>query len=802
MKFTLSWLKTHLETDASLDDIAAKLTAIGLEVEGVRRPGDDLAPFTVAYVVEARQHPNADKLRLCVVDTGKDRVEVVCGAPNARTGMKGVFAPPGTTIPGTGVVLKKAKIRGVESCGMLCSEREMGLSDEHEGIIELDPDAPVGAPFAEVMGLDDSLFDIAITPNRADCLGVYGIARDLAAAGLGRLKSADIEPVAGTFTSPIDVILDFPGDGPSPCPLFLGRYIRGIRNCESPRWLKDRLSSVGLRPISALVDLTNFLTIDRNRPVHVFDAGKVRGDIWLRLGQGGATFAALNGKEYVLDDAMTGIGVESGVISLAGVMGGEPTGCTMETTDVFIEIALFDPVRTAATGRTFNLESDARYRFERGVDPAFAGPGMELMTRLVIELCGGEASEVVVAGAEPAWRREIAFRPSRVKALGGVDCARDESLGILSALGFACEEEEADPVAVRPPSWRGDILGEADLVEEVLRIAGFDQIPAVSLSPTASERARPALSSTRRRLGALRRSLTARGMFEAVTWSFMPRQHAALFGDAPDALVLANPINAELDAMRPSILPNLIEACRRNADRGLAGAALFETGPVYSGTAPEEQRTVVAGVRAAAAVPRNWHGPERQVDPFDAKADALAALSAAGVSHGSLQTRAEGPAWYHPGRVGTLGLGRNALATFGELHPGVLAELGAEGPMVGFEVMMDALPRPKAKATRAKPPLAASDYPAAERDFAFILDGGVAASEVERAARNAEKTLIKAVTVFDVYAGPGIEADKKSLAITVRLEAQDRTLTDPEIDAAGAKIVANVAKMTGGVLRG
>ena len=802
MKFTLSWLKTHLETDASLDDIAAKLTAIGLEVEEVRRPGDDLAPFTVAYVVEARQHPNADKLSLCTVDTGTEQVEVVCGAPNAHTGMKGVFAPPGTTIPGTGVVLKKAKIRGVESCGMLCSEREMGLSDEHEGIIELDPDAPVGAPFAEVMGLDDPLFDIAITPNRADCLGVHGIARDLAAAGLGRLKTADVEPVAGTFASPIDVILDFPVDGPSPCPLFLGRYIRGVRNCESPRWLKERLASVGLRPISALVDLTNFLTIDRNRPVHVFDAGKVKGDIWLRLGQGGAKFAALNGKEYVLDDAMTGIGDESGVISLAGVMGGEPTGCTMETTDVFIEIALFDPVRTAATGRTFNLESDARYRFERGVDPAFAGPGMELMTRLVIELCGGEASEVVVAGAEPAWRREIAFRPSRVKALGGVDCARSDSLGILAALGFDCEGKETDPVAVQPPSWRGDVLGEADLVEEVLRIKGFDQIPAVSLSPTASERARPALSPTRRRIGAVRRSLTARGMFEAVTWSFMPRQHAALFGEAPDALVLANPINAELDAMRPSILPNLIEACRRNADRGLADAALFETGPVYAGTTPEEQSTVVAGVRAAAAVPRNWHGPERPVDPFDAKADALAALSAAGVSLGSLQTRAEGPAWYHPGRVGTLGLGRNVLATFGELHPGVLAELGAEGPMVGFEVMMDALPRPKAKATRAKPTLAASDYPAAERDFAFILDGGVPASDVERAARNAEKTLIKAVTVFDVYAGPGIEANKKSLAITVRLGAQDRTLTDPEIDAAAAKIVANVAKITGGVLRG
>lgn len=802
MKFTLSWLKTHLETDAPVDEIAATLTAIGLEVEQVRRPGDELAPFTVAYVVEAKQHPDADKLSLCLVDTGSGQVEVVCGAPNARTGMKGVFAAPGTTIPGTGTVLKKAKIRGVESCGMLCSEREMGLSDEHEGIIELDADAPVGAPFAQVTGLDDPLFDIAITPNRGDCLGVHGIARDLAAAGLGRLKEAAIEPVPGTYRSPIDVRLEFAGEEPAPCPLFLGRYVRGVRNCESPRWLKERLRSVGLRPISALVDLTNFLTIDRNRPVHVFDAGKVTGDIWLRLGAGGARFAALNGKEYTLDDSMCAIGDGSGVISLAGVMGGEPTGCTMETTDVFIEIALFDPVRTAATGRAFALESDARYRFERGVDPAFAGSGMELMTRLVIELCGGEASEVVVAGAAPDWRREIAFRPSRVHALGGVDCAPADSLGILAALGFACREQGDDPVAVEPPPWRGDIVGEADLVEEVLRIRGFDSIPAVSLTRPVSERTRPALTPERRRLGAVKRTLAARGMFEAVTWSFMPRAHAALFGGGTDALVLANPINAELDCMRPSILPNLIEACRRNADRGLPDTALFEAGPCYAGTEPAEQRTVVAGVRAARAVPRNWLGAERPVDPFDAKADALAALGAAGAPLASLQASAEGPAWYHPGRVGTLSLGRTALATFGELHPGVVAALEAEGPMVGFEVMMDALPRPKAKATRAKPVLAASDYPAAERDFAFVLDAGVAAADVERAARNAEKALIKRVTVFDVYEGSGIEEGKKSLAITVRLEAVDRTLTDPEIDAAAAKVVANVAKMTGGVLRG
>ncbi len=803
MKFTLSWLAAHLETDAPLEAIADKLTAIGLEVESVSLRGEELAPFTVAHVIEAEPHPNADKLTLCLVDTGTERLEVVCGAPNARAGMKGVFAPVGTTIPGTGAALKKAKIRGVESCGMLCSEREMGLGDDHEGIIELADDAPIGAPFARVMGLDDPLFDIAITPNRADCLGVHGIARDLAAAGLGRLRTAEIEPLPGLFQSPIGVNLEFSESGRSPCPLFLGRYVRGVRNGESPQWLKDRLNAIGLRPISALVDLTNFLTIDRNRPVHVFDAGKVAGDLWLRLGCGGARLLALNGKEYTLDDEMTAIGDETGVISLAGVMGGAASGCTMETTDVFIEIALFDSARTAATGRKLNLESDARYRFERGVDPAFAAPGMELATRLVIELCGGEPSEVVVAGAAPSWQREITFRPSRVAALGGVDGEGTGAVTILSALGFACEVRDADRVAVRPPSWRADVDGEADLVEEVLRIIGFDRIPAVSLSrPHGAGDIRPALTPVRRRLNAARRSLAARGMLEAVTWSFMPRRQAALFGDATDELVLANPINAELDVMRPSILPNLITACQRNADRGMPDTALFETGPQYVDTSPAGQHTVVAGVRAVAAVPRNWLGPERPVDLFDAKADALAVLGAAEVSQTSPQTKAEGPAWYHPGRVGTLVLGPTRLAAFGELHPGVLQDLGAAGPMVGFEVMMDALPRAKPKATRARPLLETSGYPAVERDFAFVLDSEVSAAEVERAARNADKALIKKVTVFDLYAGSGIEAGKKSLAIAVRLESRERTLTDPEIDAAAAKIVANVAKITGGVLRG
>ena len=623
-----------------------------------------------------------------------------------------------------------------------------------------------------------------------------------AAAGLGRHKTGAVAPLPGTFRSPIGVNLEVPDGADGPCPLFLGRYVRGVRNGESPRWLRNRLESIGLRPISALVDMTNFLTIDRNRPVHVFDAGKVAGDLWLGLGRGGARLDALNGKEYVLDDEMTAIGDESGVISLAGVMGGAATGCTTETTDVFIEIALFDPTRTAATGRKLNLESDARYRFERGIDPAFAAPGMELATRLVIELCGGEPSEVVVAGTAPAWRREIVFRPSRVGVLGGVEVGRAGSVEILSALGFTCEEREADAVIVRPPPWRADVEGEADLVEEVLRIAGFDRIPAVSLRrPHGAGEARPASSPARRRLGAARRALAGRGLLEAVTWSFMPRRQAALFGGT-DESVLANPINTALDAMRPSILPNLIAACRRNADHGIPDTAFFEAGPRYAGTGMADQHTAIAGIRSGAAVPRNWLGPARPVDLFDAKADALAGVAAAGVAAAALQTKAEGPAWYHPGRVGTLALGPRRLATFGALHPGILKTLGAAEPMVGFEIAMDALPPVKGKATRARPPLDVSDYPAAERDFAFILDDGVPAAEVERAVRNADKALIRAVTLFDVYAGAGIEPGRKSLALTVRLESRERTLTEPEIDAVAARIVANVAKTTGGMLRG
>jgi phenylalanyl-tRNA synthetase beta chain len=802
MKFTLSWLKQYLDIDESLEILTERMTAIGLEVESVEDPALKFAPFTIAHVVEAVQHPNADKLRLCTVDTGEEQVQVVCGAPNARTGMKGVFAPAGSTIPGTGVKLKATKIRGVSSNGMLCSEREMGLSDEHEGIIDLPEEAPVGYPFAAFMGLDDPLFDIAITPNRADCLGVYGIARDLAAAGMGRLKEPDLTPVAGAFESPLDVRFDFSSTVQGACPLFVGRYIAGVSNGASPKWMQDRLLSVGLRPISALVDMTNFVTLDLNRPVHVFDADKIAGDhLWLRTGCVGAKFAALNGKEYELDGDMTAIGDGVGVLSLAGVMGGESSGCTEETVNVFIEIALFDAVRTAATGRKLNLESDARHRFERGVDPAFAVPGMEVATRLVLEMCGGAASELVIAGEVPEWRREIAFRPSRVHSLGGVELGATECRAVLGKLGFESQELGSDHLAVEPPSWRGDIVGEADLVEEMLRVHGFDNIPTVSLPPLKA-RSRSAIGLAPRRMGWARRCLAARGMSEAVTWSFMSAPNAELFGGALPALTLANPISSDLDVMRPSILPNLALACRRNADRGFPDMALFETGPQYGGDSAHDQRRMVSGLRSGQALGRNMYAAPRAVDAFDAKADALAALEAAGAPVASLQIKNGAPEWYHPGRSGTLALGPNLLGCFGELHPAVLAALDIDLPMVAFELFIDAVPVPKDKAGRARPALSVSDFPAVERDFAFIVNADVAAEQVIRAARGADKKLIAEVALFDLYEGEGVDAGKKSLAITVRLEPSDRTLTDAEIEALAKKLVDNVKKATGGVLRG
>ncbi|MDP6344463.1 MAG: phenylalanine--tRNA ligase subunit beta, partial [Alphaproteobacteria bacterium] len=683
MKFTLSWLKDHLETDAGVERITDTLTAIGLELEEVVDRAADLAPFTVGYVIEAKQHPNADRLRLCIVDTGSEQVQVVCGAPNARTGMKGVFAPSGTTIPGTGMKLKPSKIRGEASNGMLCSEREMGLSDEHEGIIELPDDAPVGAPFAQVAGLDDPVIDINITPNRQDCLGVRGVARDLAAAGLGSLKPFDPPKVAGGYDSPINVTLEFDPDKADACSCFLGRHFRGLKNGPSPDWLQQRLLAIGLRPISALVDVTNYVTYDLGRPLHVFDAAKVTGDIHARLARPGETLLALDGKEYDLDPEITVIADDQAPEGLGGVMGGEASGCTGETTEMFLEAALFDPHRTAATGRRLGIESDARYRFERGVDPAMVLPGIEYATRLVLDMCGGETSETVLAGSPEVPAKVVDYRPGRVLALIGVDVAEDEQRRILADLGFGIEDGDG-AWRVTAPSWRSDVDGEADIVEEVSRIAGFDRIPSTPL-PARTVVTHPALTLAQRRLPQAKRRLAGRGMMECVTWSFMPRRFAQLFGGDQAELRLDNPISSELDVMRPSILPNLILAAGRNADRGFEDTALFEVGPQYADPSPEGQTFVAAGIRRGQTAERHWSGGARPLDAYDAKADAVAVLAAVGAPVASAQIAAEAPGWYHPGRSGVLRLGpKKTLAAFGEIHPGILERMDVTGPLVGF----------------------------------------------------------------------------------------------------------------------
>ena len=806
MKFTLDWLREHLETDRPLADIVEKLSMIGLEVEGVEDRAEALASFRVAHVVSAEKHPDADRLQVCQVDFGDgDPVQVVCGAPNARAGMKGVFAASGAYIPGIDVTLKKSKIRGQESNGMLLSEREMGLSDEHDGIVELPEDTEIGAPAAAIMGLSDPVIEIGLTPNRQDCAGIRGIARDLAAAGLGTLKPLDAPELDGTFESPIQWRIDLPEGAADACPLVVGRYFRGVKNGPSPQWLQDRLRAIGLRPISALVDITNYVTFDLARPLHVFDAVKVSGDVTMRLAKGGETVTALDGADYTLESDMTVIADDNGVEAIGGIMGGEASGVSDETTDVFVESALFDPIRTATTGRKLGIMSDARYRFERGVDPESAYTGIHIATKLILELCGGEASELTAAGDVPAWQRDVTLRTARVAALGGLDVAVDEQLRILADLGFN-PVADGDAIRTAVPPWRQDIDGEADLVEEVLRIRGYDDIPVVPLTRPNTVAA-PAWSLSQRRESAARRALAARGMTEAVTFSFMKRDTAELFGFSNEALVVDNPISADLDAMRPSILPNLLDAARRNADRGYADVALFEVGPKYSGDGEDGQAIVAAAIRTGQTGDRHWTASRRAVDAWDAKADALAALEAAGAPVGNLQVTADAPAWYHPGRSGVLRLGPNALASFGDIHPGVLRTMDIDGPAVGIVVNLHLIPTPKQKKAKsggaaARPLLSLSPFQPVHRDFAFVVDADVAAGDIVRSAAGVDKALIADVQVFDVYAGEHVGAGKKSVAIAVTLQPVEATLTDDQIDAVAKKIIAEVEKRTGGVLRG
>ncbi|HET6466825.1 MAG TPA: phenylalanine--tRNA ligase subunit beta [Geminicoccaceae bacterium] len=798
MKLTLPWLKDHLDTGASADEVAAKLTALGLEVEEVVDPGAALDGFTVARVRDTRPHPEAERLRLCTVETARGVLEVVCGAPNARPGLLGVFAHEGLVIPATGDVLRRAVIRGVESQGMLCSWRELKLGQDHAGIIELPETAEVGAPAAAALGIEGPVIDVAVTPDRADCLSVHGIARDLAAGGLGRLRQPDFSSEPGRGPRGLDIRLDFAPETAAACPLFVGRLIRGVRNGPSPAWLRQRLEAVGVRPISALVDITNYVTHDLGRPLHVFDAAKLWGDVVLRLARPGEQLRALDGRTYTLDPEMTVIADETGPVSLGGIMGGEETGVTEETRDVLLEVALFDPARTARTGRKLGIESDARLRFERGVDPELVLPGSELATRLILALCGGEAAPAVVAGEVPRRQAPIRYQASTLPRLAGIALDDLETRRILEALGF---EVRGGPLQfeVRPPSWRHDVGSEACIVEELARVHGYDRIPPVPV--TRTEAVSPGvLSPEQRRRGQIRRAVAAQGYLEAVTWSFLPAEQARLFG-AAEPVMLRNPISSELDAMRPSLLPNLLAAAARNLARKHEEGALFELGPRFTGATPGEQATAVAGVRFGRAGGRHWAAPDRPVDALDAKGDALAALAAAGVKVEAVQLAGEAPPWYHPGRSGRLALGPNELACFGELHPRVLKLYDIAVPVAGFELDLEPLPKPRAKGGRARPPLEPLPFPPVDRDFAFLVDAEVPAEELLRAVRGAEKKLIREVRLFDVYAGKGIEPGRKSLAVAVRLQAPDRTLTEIEVEPIAQRIVAAAQRAVGAVLR-
>ena len=804
MKFTLPWLREHLDTDASLSEIVDRLTMIGLEVENVEDKANLLKPFVIASVISAEKHPNADRLRVCMVDIGDGKpIQVVCGAPNARAGMKGVFSAPGTFIPGKNITLAVGTIRGVESRGMLCSAAELMISDDHEGIIDLPADAPVGKSYADWAGASDPVIEINLTPNRPDCTGVAGIARDLGATSIGAYKDRIPKPVKGTFPCPVNVTFDF-GKTPSLCPAFGLRLVRGVKNGPSPDWLQKRLTAIGLRPINALVDITNFITFDRGRPLHVFDAAKVNGNLTVRRAKNGEKLVALDGKTYTLDEGTCVIADEEGVESLSGIMGGEATGCSEQTTDVLIESALWDELNIAQTGRKLGINSDARYRFERGVDPAFMLPGLELATQMVLDLCGGQASEVVVAGDPTPKEKVIDFPLSELPRLAGLKLPLADIRRVLEKLGFFVAGQ-GEHMKVAVPSWRPDVHGRADIVEEIVRIIGVDRVPS---TPFAREHARkPVLTAIQNRTRRAKRALAARGLVEAVTWSFVSKQEAELFGGGTAELALANPIAAELSDMRPSLIAGLVMASQRNADRGFSDTALFEVGQIFKGDRPEDQFTAASGLRHALARAsgsgRHWSSKAEPVDAFDAKSDAFAVLAAAGAPMQALQVVPGGPAWFHPGRSGTIQIGpQNILGYFGELHPGTIAALKAEGPMVAFEVILERIPEPKARPTRAKPLLELSQFQPVERDFAFVVGSTVKAADIVRAAQNVDKKVISNVVVFDVYEGKGIEPGKKSIAIAVTIQPREKTLTDAEIDALSGKIVAEVTKRTGGVLRG
>lgn len=785
MKFTLSWLKEHLKTEASLDKICDTLTDLGLVVEKVENKAQALAPFIICEIIDAEKHPNADRLKVCQVDTGTEKLQVVCGGANARKGLKVVLARPGDVIPSTKQVLKVGKVRDVESFGMMCSIQELLLGEAEEGIIEVPHEAPLGQSYAKWLGLDEAVIEVSITPNRGDCLGVYGIARDLAATAIGTLLPLKGDSIKGTYPCSLSLHVDLEA-----CPHFTGRMIRGVKNGPSPVWLQQKLKAIGLRPISALVDITNFFAYDRARPLHVFDGDKLKGNLSIRFSKAGESFNALDGKTYTLAEGMTVIADDAGVISLAGVMGGESTGCDEATQTVFLESAFFDPIRTAMTGRKLGILSDARYRFERGVDPASTLPGLEAATRMILDLCGGEASEVVIAGKAPEVKQSLAFSPSQIKSRAGIEVSQEQAHAILTKLGFHITEE-GQHLTVLIPSWRFDVEQDVDLVEEVLRIEGYDKIPS---TPYEGRPVQKPLTTLQARRFVARDRLAGRGLMEVVTWSFISQEEAKPFGGIPESLILLNPISQDLDAMRPSLLPHFLKVVLYNQNRGVESLGVFEIGPQYSDPTPQGQHMMASGLRAGAFHPGNWCEKKRPTDIYDVKADALALLDLANVTPQSDRTA---PSWYHPGRSATLKLGSQILGYFGEIHPRILKIFDVKGPVVAFEVFIDRLPLSKRKAI-AKPPLTLSPYQAVERDFAFVVPQDVPGESLMKAARKAEPSLIEEVTLFDVFELPD---HKKSLAIRVRLQPKDNTLTEEEIQTISQKIMSSIAENTGGELR-
>ncbi|MFM5929599.1 MAG: phenylalanine--tRNA ligase subunit beta [Novosphingobium sp.] len=796
MKFSLSWLKSYLETDASVEAISATLNAVGIEVEGIENPAEKLAGFRVAKVLTADKHPQADKLQVLTVDTGDGTapLTVVCGAPNARAGLVGVLGLPGATVPANGMVLKVAAVRGVESNGMMCSTRELELGDDHDGIIELPADAPIGTPFADYHGADP-VFDVAITPNRPDCMGVYGIARDLAAAGLGTLKPIEAVDVAGTFPCPVEVRTD----DPAGCPAFYGRVIKGVKNGPSPQWLQDRLKSAGQRPISALVDATNYLMLAYGRPAHAYDLAQLNGAVVARKAKDGEQVVALNEKTYTLDASMTVIADDSGVHDIAGIMGGEHSGCSDGTSDVLLEIAYFDPAHIAATGRALNLTSDARQRFERGVDPQFLETGLQHLTKLIQTLCGGEASEVIRAGSPPSGARAVAYDPSLSATLGGVPISDERQKAILESLGFTVGSDWT----VTTPGWRCDVAGAPDIVEEVVRIHGLDNIESVAL-PRADGVARPTATAAQKLERRLRRAAAARGLNEAVTWSFLPTGEAEHFAEG-DLWTLANPISEDMKAMRPSLLPGLLSAARRNVDRGASGLRLFEIGRRYlrGEGGHSDERLSLAVVLVGARPARGWaSGKAVAFDAFDAKAEAIALLAEAGAPVDNLQVMGEAGAQFHPGQSATLRLGpKNVLARFGMVHPVTAKAFDIDVPVAMVELFLDAIPGRKGAATFARTHYAPPALQAVTRDFAFLVGADVPAGDLVRTVKGADKANIVAARLFDDFRGAGVPEGQKSLAIEVTLQPGEKSYTDEDLKAVAEKVTAAAAKL-GAVLRG